>query len=46
MIESFSVIGQDLNNNLYDTQALEKELEEELEELEKELEDLNNLYDD
>tara|TARA_B100000963_G_C22459830_1_gene595125 strand:+ start:100 stop:843 length:744 start_codon:yes stop_codon:yes gene_type:complete len=46
VIESFSDIGQDLNNNLYDTQAIEKELEAELEELEKELEDLYNLYDD
>ena len=41
MIESFNNIGEEINDNLFDT----KELEKELEELEKELEDLLNSYD-
>ena len=41
VIESFNNIGEEINDNLFDT----KELEKELEELEKELEDLLNSYD-
>jgi len=41
VIESFNNIGEEINDKLFDT----KELEKELEELEKELEDLLNSYD-
>lgn len=41
VIESFNNIGEEISDNLFDTQELEKELEE----LEKELEELLNSYD-
>ena len=41
VIESFNNIGEEITDNLFDTQELEKELEE----LEKEFEELLNSYD-